>query len=166
MDYICQFFSDPRDIVRIYLATNDIMYKNIAEDQCNCPIINFNEFINIKDNVNVFIYKDIQILYCIDYLYIFDLNENYIKMYVQKQQLTITNLYIDTLEQFNILWNTFNNIFAELYVGDIKLNINTENTNIKWNNNTWITLPVNDFVIYNKEKNIVKMPFIFILAQD
>lgn len=161
MEYICQIFSDPRDIVRIYLATNDIMYKNIAEYRCKCPIINLNEFINIKDDVNVFIYKDIQFLYCINYLYIFDLNGNYIKI----QNLNIINLYIDNLETFNILWNTFNNIFAELYVNDIKLKINTEHFNFKWNNNIWITLPPNGFAIYNKEKQLVKMPFIQ-FAQD
>ena len=145
MEYICQFF-EPIDVVKIYLASGEEIYKKIAEDACETPIIVFKEF--IKEEVNVFIWEDLHILHCFGYVYVCDDTQNYIKM---KNNAYIDTVYVNNIESFNKMWKSLHLIFAELFVKDMKLT-KPKKTYYKMSNSAWIRIPFDGFGVYNSNR--------------
>jgi hypothetical protein len=144
-EYICQFLEAP-DLVKIFLATNDNLYREKAEDILKCPIISFYQF--IKKN-NIIILEDIDI-YCLsDHIYISDKDMNYIKLKGTK----VSTVYINNFESFKKTWDTFHLIFAEIYLKKIKFIIKNANSFYKVNN-IYLPITLNGFAIYNKNKII------------
>lgn len=167
MDYISQIFLDHKDILRIYLAqikrkTEDphaaaALYLDIAKakDPCGAAkadILIWDDF--IKEDVNIYIDKDIYVLYNLGYVYIIDFNGNYIKSNLKNTP----DIYISDIEFFNKLLAKFNTLFAEFYVGEKVLispdAYKTQYANFRLANNIWIIVPINGIAIYTPQKKL------------
>jgi len=171
MDYISQIFLDHKDILRIYLAqikrktedTNthaqaylDIaMRKNSAAAAANADLLIWDDF--IQEDVNIYINKDIYVLYSLGYVYILDFKGNYIKLNLNK--IDTPDIYISDIESFNKLLAKFHTLFAEFYVGE-KVLLSPDNlANFRLENNIWITIPMNGIAIYTPEKKLHKISY-------
>lgn len=178
MDYISQFFLDHKDVLRIYLAqikrkTEDThaaaaaaaVYLDIARDKMLCcaaavtevipwaadtevDILIWDDF--IKEDVNIYIDKDIYVLYNLGYVYIIDFNGNYIKSNLKNTP----DIYISDIESFNKLLAKFNTLFAEFYVGEKILISPDAYANFRLVNNIWIIVPINGIAIYTPQKKL------------
>ena len=117
MEYICQFFDDPKHFLRMYIVSKDLVFKNMAEKIYNCPFILLEKF--TEKNGNVLIWNNINILYLKDYIYLSDDNNNYVRIRYSNLQIEI--VYINDLKYFHHMWLKFCNIMIDIYLGDVKL---------------------------------------------
>lgn len=145
---LCNYFDDPKEIVRIFLATKNKDIALIATDKFKCPIISLKEF--ISEDVNILTWHDIQILHCFNYIYVYDDRKNYIKLQVFEDRLQMTTTFIYNIEHFNKTWKFLNTVFAEILIGDIILKTSKAYLNLK--NNTQIIIDISGFAIYNQDK--------------
>jgi hypothetical protein len=165
MDYISQIFLDHKDILRIYLAqikrkTEDTknhahvqIYLDIAmrkNSAATADLLIWDDF--IKEDVNIYINKDIYVLYSLGYVYILDFKCNYIKLNLNK--IDTPDIYISDIESFNKLLAKFHTLFAEFYVGEKVLLSPDNHANFKLENNIWITVPMNGIAIYTPQKKL------------
>lgn len=161
MDYISQIFLDKRDVLRIYLAqiNKEDIYLDIAKKKNVdfSPILIWDDF--IKEDVNLYINKDIYVLYSLGYVYIIDFKGNYIKYDTEKQTDKCDIIYIYDIESFNELWLNFHKLFAEFYVGDKTLMCLDQKAHFRLENNIWITVPMNGIAIYTPKKKLQRLSY-------
>lgn len=113
MEPFCQFFAETRDVVRAYLALDNPIIKDIAEDRLGCPLIRLDRF--FEEPLNVFIWRDITIFWYTGSLYVYDEKQNYIKF---NKDLEMIETYIYDVVGYNRMWDTIHKVFAELCAGD------------------------------------------------
>lgn len=141
MEFVCQFFEDKKQIVRLYIATKDDIYKTEAERFYKCPILFLNNFV---ESSNVFIWNGIQVMVFSEFLYIFDESGNYISIMIGSW--LAKNVYVSNIDEFNKTWKCICCIFAELCVGDIVIDFGLASKFVKVGD---IFLPMRDkFGIY------------------
>ena len=127
MEFVCQFFEDKKHVVRLYIATGEDIYRAEAERFYKCPILFLNDF--VRENANVFMWRELQIMMLGDYMYIFDEAENYIS--IEVDTWNARNVYVSDLKEFNKTWKKVHCIFAELCVGDIVIDCRVASKYIK-----------------------------------
>jgi hypothetical protein len=140
MEYICQFFDDPIQILRLYIATKDNLFKKLAEKIYKCPLILLETF--IKKDGNVLIWDEINILYIKNYIYLSDNKHNYVKICLT--DFKVITIYIYDVKSFNHMWLLFNTIIIDFKF--IKLDFT--NTKVYYNA---VDVTNIEFAVYNKK---------------
>ena len=100
----------------------------------------------LSENLNIIIYQDVHILHSQRCIYICDDMKNYMKIF----DSTIHNAIIQEIMSYNKMITVFNNIFAEVLVGDIVFD--SLANNIFYNYNSNMLYINNKFAVYNNKK--------------
>jgi hypothetical protein len=143
MEPFCQFFAEPRDVVRAYLALDNTRLKEIAEGRLGCPIIRLDRF--CEGPLNIFFWKDICIFWHNGFLYVYDESQNYIKFSLN---LSIIEANIYDINGFNRLWDTIHKVFAELCAGELHVKKDNSTTYI-WLGGDWALANLEGIAMYD-----------------
>lgn len=146
MEFACQFFADPKQVVRVYIALQDDVYRYIAQDLLGFPIISLNEF--VLQNGNVFIYESLSILYIDEHLYVSDEKNNYVK--ICTHEYTVGDVYVNDIDVFNTTMSNIQKVFIELYLEETVLDFSDAQCYYRVAENTYVPITLGGFAMYDK----------------
>lgn len=146
MEYFCQFFAEPRDVVRIYLATGEERYKAIAEEKLGRPLLKLDEF--AKQKFATFARDRFRLISSDGWVYARDASRNYMKMKIEQSTLEVVEAYVADANAFADLSSFVEETFAEIVGGTAAISIRRTRAQVELANGSCVEVPFDGFAVY------------------
>lgn len=146
MEYFCQFFASGRDVARIYLATGDERYREIAEDRLGRPLLRLFDF--ASEDFAAFSFSEFRMISSGGFVCASDASRNYLKMSAGERALEIEQAHVADVEAFSKLWAFINDTFCEIVAGLIVVASRRNRASLELPSGKCVDVPLDGFAVY------------------